>query len=310
MSLTTVSELAGLSGEEAERYFAEEDPERIVALVDGAPDRELRALVEKDHIRHAALVQILARLDEFALPEPLSQVRGVVEFVVDVHRGQAERHALRFDGRTVTPIEPGQVEPDVSLRLDALDLLRMATGGTNAALLLLGGRLRVEGDAELALRTGGVFRVPGRPGVAVDPNAVDPEQVAAVLRGVKDSHLREVMSGGFREVVLTQVFRRLPDFLNPEKAAKADLSVGFKITGRPDGGADRYAVRIVDGTCEVERDGEATDATIVADGAAFLKLVTGHLNPVVGVMRGALKVRGDVTAGLELHRIMRIPGQG
>lgn len=310
MSLSAASDLTSLPAEEVERYFAEEDPELIVALVHAAPERELRRLVETDHIRQAALGQILSRLDEFALPEPLSHVRGVVEFLVDVRKGKAERHALTFDGTTVRPAEPGRAEPDVTLRIGAMDLLLMATGGTNAALLLLGGRLVVEGDTDLALRVGGVFQVPGQPGVAVDPNEVDPEQVAVVLKGVKDSHLREVMSGGFREVVITQVFRRLPDFLDEKRAVGADLSVGFKITGRPDGSADRYAVRVLEGTCEVERDGEATDATIVSDGAAFLKLVTGHLNPVVGVMRGTLKVRGDVTAALALHKIMRIPGQG
>ena len=74
-------------------------------------------------------------------------------------------------------------------------------------------------------------------------------------------------------------------------------------------GALTLVVEVREGACQVSPGGRARDATLVLDGAAFLKLVTGHLNPVVGVMRGALKVRGDVTAGLALHKIMRIPGQ-
>ena len=40
----------------------------------------------------------------------------------------------------------------------------------------------------------------------------------------------------------------------------------------------------------------------------FLKLVTGRLNPVTGVMRGQLKVRGDVKAALTFSGLMDIPG--
>jgi putative sterol carrier protein len=212
--------------------------------------------------------------------------------------------------RLVDPVEEPGHDPDVLLRLGVVDFLRLVTGGANAAYLYLGGRLDVDGDALLALAVGGVFQVPGRPGVAVDPDAIDPAEVARVLKGVKDAHLRSVMAGGFRPIVLEQVFKRFPEFLDEDRAAGADLSVGFLVRGRADGGEDRYVVEVREGVCRVSPGGRARDATLVLDGAAFLKLVTGHLNPVVGVMKGALKVRGDVTAGLALHKMMRIPGQG
>ena len=172
---------------------------------------------------------MLGRLGEFALPGPLAEVEGVVEFRVDVPRGRPEVHVLVFDGAGVAVAPAGTRRPDVTIALAAADFVRMVSGGRNAALLLLGDRLRVEGDEQLALRVGGVFRVPGRPGVAVDPSAVDPEQAAVVLAGVKDRHLERLMSGGFREVVLDQVFRRLPDFLDEQRAGDATLTVAFRI---------------------------------------------------------------------------------
>ena len=218
---------------------------------------------------------------------------------------------LVFDGDGVAVAPAGTHRPDVTISLAALDFVRMVSGGRNAALLLLGDRLRVDGDEQLALRVGGVFRVPGRPGVAVDPSAVDPEQAAAVLKGVKDRHLDRLMSGGFREVVLDQVFTRLPEFLDEQRAADASLAVAFRIDGRPDGGSDRVTVYVDRGRCRAERDADGDrDATLVLGGAQFLKLVTGHLNPVTGVVRGALKVKGDLNAALTLYRIMRIPGRG
>jgi putative sterol carrier protein len=313
MQPTRAAHLADLDPQDVEGYFASEAPERIVALVDEASDKELTRLAGIDHLRRTAVREILSRLEEFALVERLAEVSGAVSFHVDVPRRAAERHHLVLGAgrvRLVDPVEEPGHAPDVLLRLGVVDFLRLVTGGANAAYLYLGGRLDVDGDALLALAVGGVFQVPGRPGVAVDPDAIDPAEVARVLKGVKDAHLRSVMAGGFRPIVLEQVFKRFPEFLDEDRAAGADLSVGFLVRGREDGGEDRYVVEVREGVCRVSPGGRARDATLVLDGAAFLKLVTGHLNPVVGVVKGALKVRGDVTAGLALHKMMRIPGQG
>ncbi|MGZ4437764.1 MAG: SCP2 sterol-binding domain-containing protein [Nocardioidaceae bacterium] len=309
-ALTSVAQLVDLPDAAVEAWFAEEDPERIVALVDHASDADLAVLIEHPQVRATAVRTVLGRLGEFAVPERLASIRGVVAFHVDLPKGGAERHALLFDGGVCLLEEPRPA--DVTITLGAREFVRLVSGGVNAAILLLADRLRVDGDELLALAVGGVFTVPGRAGVAVDPAEVDPEEVAVVLRGAKDAHLRRVMSGGFREVVLEQVFTRLPDYLDERKAAGHALAVGFTVTGRPDGGADRWTVHVADGRCTVQRDadGDARDATLVLDGGAFLKLVTGHLSPVLGVMRGQLKVRGDLGAALTLHKIMRIPGQG
>jgi putative sterol carrier protein len=304
-------DLLDLTADEADAFFATEDAELVVGLVDVLSDRELARLVDVPHLRTSAVRHVLGRLEEFALPAPLAEVEGAVEFRVDVPKGDPEVHVLVFDGSGVAVAPAGTRPPDVTISLAALDFVRMVSGGRNAALLLLGDRLRVDGDEQLALRVGGVFRVPGRPGVAVDPSAVDPEQAALVLAGVKDRHLERLMSGGFREVVLDQVLTRLPEFLDEKRAADATLAVAFRIDGRPDGGSDRVTVYVDRGSCRAERDADGhRDATLVLGGAQFLKLVTGHLNPVTGVVRGALKVKGDLNAALTLYRIMRIPGRG
>ncbi len=100
-----------------------------------------------------------------------------------------------------------------------------------------------------------------------------------------------------------------PTSSTQQKAAKHTFAVGFRVDGRPDGGSDRVVVYVDQGTCRVDREGEGSrDATIVLGGTQFLKLVLGHLNPVTAVMRGSIKVKGDVGTALTLHRVMRIPG--
>jgi putative sterol carrier protein len=306
------STLAGMSEEELDRFFYESDAELIVKLAAATSDRDLDRLLSDETARAAAVGSVLARLDEFAVEERLASVKGTVCFRLRLSTRREEVHVLQFGEGGVTVVPPSGVDSDVAITCDMLDFVRLVTGGVNAALLYLADRLRIEGDEILALEVGGVFRVPGSEEVAVDPTALDPVDVAVAIAKVKDAHLHAVMAGGLREVVLTEVFRRLPDYVHAEKARRHELAVGFKIGGRPDGEVDRFVVTLRAGRATVERvhSSDAArdrDATIALDGAQFLKLVTGRLNPVTGVMRGQLKVRGDVKAALTFSGLMDIP---
>lgn len=312
-----VTVLAGLSAEQLDRFFHETDAEEIVALAQATDDKDVARLLEDEAVRGAAVGSVLARLDEYAVPERLAEVEGAVAFRLEIRPRAEETYLVLFRDGRVDVVPPHTVDrhdgpPDVAITTGMLEFFRLVTGGANAALLHLANRLRIEGDARLALAVGGVFRVPGTEGVAVDPTALDPADVAVAIAGVNDAHLHGVMAGGLREVVLGEVFRRLPDYVDAEKARRHDLTVGFKIGGRPDGEADRYVVTLREGRATVERlvgsgDGPERNATISLNGAQFLKLVTGHLSPVTGVMRGQLKVRGDVKAALTFSGLLDIP---
>lgn len=297
------------SPEDIELFFHDAAAETIVKLVTQSPDDELATLLARPEVRHAAVATVLTRLDEFAVQDLLNDVSGQVSFRLRVGEGDTESYDLAFhDGRVSVVPEELEGGAHVVIETSALDFARMVTGGVNAALLFLSGRLRIEGDEMLALQVGGIFVVPGTGHVAVDPMALDPVDVSAAITGVPDSHLRDVMGGGLRQVILDEVFRRMPEYVDTERARTHDLRLAFTITGRGDGGADRYLVCLTDGVCEVvEGDQPQRDATITASGADFLKLVTGHLNPLKGVMRGRLKVKGDTATALRFSSLMDIP---
>ncbi len=183
------------------------------------------------------------------------------------------------------------------------------SGERNAGLEYLAGGLDIEGDADLALGVGGIFRVPGTDSVAVDPTALDPVDVATALKAVKGDHLAKVMHSGFRTVVLGEIFRRLPDFVDPKKAAKVQLRVGFRLTGAPSGEVERYVVEVDRGiaTVTIGDEGSDRDATVTCEGHDFLRLATGHLSPIAGVLRGQLKVKGDRAKALQLSSVIDIP---
>jgi putative sterol carrier protein len=122
--------------------------------------------------------------------------------------------------------------------------------------------------------------------------------------------MKAVMEGGFRPVVLQEVFRRFPEFIDAEKASGLRLSVGFRVGGRKDGEVDRYVVHVADGACTIETgapEGQSRDATITMEGADFLRLALGQLHPVRGVLTGALKVKGDRAKALALNAVMVPP---
>lgn len=307
-----VQDLEAMTPGELAAFLADTDALSVTDLIRSLDDDALARLVDRDSFRSAGVVALLDRFEEFADPDRLARVAGTVCFDLGHAKGARERHTVTFADSPDSPVTRHEDEPpaDVTIRAGILDFVRLVTGQANAALLYLSGRLTLEGDAMLALAVGSVFTVPGTGTAAVDPTALDPVDVATAVTGVPHAHLREVMGGAFRDLVLSETFRRFPEFLDAAKAEKLRVAVAFKIGGRDDGVVDRYLVQIDEGACTVvvePGDEVRRDATLVLDGPEFLKLVTGQLNPIRGVLSGSLKVRGDKARALALNAVMSPP---
>jgi len=303
-----IDRFAAMSADELNEYFCTTDVLEITEVIRTVDDADLRRLIDLEHFREAGVVAILDRFAEFADAERLEEIQGVVRFQLARSRKDDECHTVRFQDGTVAI--DSEAQPDVVIAADILDFVRLVTGERNPALLYLGARLGIEGHEMLALAVGTVFTVPGSDQKAVDPTALDPVDVATAVATTSAKHMRSVMEGGFRPIVLEEVFRRFPDFIDADKAGDMTLSVGFRIGGRRDGEVDRYVVHIADGACTIETsppEGQRRDATITIDGADFLRLATGQLHPVRGVLTGALKVKGDRAKALALNAVMVPP---
>ena len=296
---------------EAARFFADVDAEALVAAVAATSNDELSAIVDRDEIRPVAVEGILARLGEYAVPDRLAAMTGDVRIDLERAGRVVERHGLSFSGGAIDLRSHvgADHEADVVLRSDALRFVRLVSGGCNAALEYLAGTLDIAGSADLALALGGMFRVPGSAEAVVDPTALDPVDVATALASASRKHLEGVMTSGFRPVVLGEIFRRLPDYVDPVAARDTTLSVAFRLTGNPSGEVERYVVRLASGVATVEpgESGEARDATVTCQAHDFLRLATGHLSAVTGVLKGQLKVRGDKAKALRLSSVIDIP---
>lgn len=314
MGLVRLDDLARATADEAQAFVAASDPRVLVDEVRSMSDDALVALIDREEIRAVLMAGVLGRLGEIAVPDGVAGRYGAAALEFE-HRGRVvARHAITVtDGDLAFVADPDALPAlDVTLRTSILLFIRLACGQANAGLEYLAGRLGIDGDAELALALGGMF--PDATGTPVDPRALDPVEVATVLKHVDGGHLRTVMASGFRPVVLDEIFRRIPDFLDQRKAAGLRLTIGFRLTGRADGETDRFVIAVADGRATVaggaaaEAIGaDARHATVTCDACDFLKLVTGHLGAVTGVLRGQLKVRGDKAAALRLNAAFDIP---
>lgn len=116
------------------------------------------------------------------------------------------------------------------------------------------------------------------------------------------------MGGWQRAIVMRRIFKTMEREFDPEKAANVDVVIRWEISGRDDGGVDRWQVVIADGRCRASRklDREPT-VTIKLDGVPFLELVTGITSGPELFMSGKLKVEGNVMVATQVATYFRIP---
>jgi putative sterol carrier protein len=287
------------------------DPAEVARVIREVPDELLRDLLG-DEVLAAATDEIIRRFPDYVDVERTAGVTAAVAFEVVSDRSR-ERFVVLFDNGSVSAGRELDAEPRVTLELDGADFLRLVTGNADPATMFLSGRLALSGDELFAIEMASFLSIPGAEGDAraeraIDPGRVDATEIARVVRDARDDALRAGMRGGIRELILEEIFRRFPEYAQSHRIDDLDAVIGFKITGRADGGADRYRVVIRAGEVRAGKDLDADPrVTIVCDGADFLKLVTGNSNPVMGFFTGKLKIKGDLGFAAQIPTLFRIP---
>ena len=141
-----------------------------------------------------------------------------------------------------------------------------------------------------------------------EPPPVSPQQFASLVRQASDEQLAEGLAAN-RELILGEIFRRMPDSLDAERARSVDAVVEWEVLG--DGGApsDRWRVEIRGGRCTVEPGGAGDADVRYRIGALdFLKLVAGVADGPRLFMFGRLRIRGNLMLAARMPALFRIPG--
>jgi hypothetical protein len=140
---------------------------------------------------------------------------------------------------------------------------------------------------------------------------LDASELARLVDRTSERELRHRLIGGVREVALREIFRRMPEYLRPARAAGFDAVISWQITGaggagRPDA-IDEYWIHVHDGRCTIVPEPPApADISIRTDPATLLRIVTGNEDPVLAVLKQRLSVRGDLAQAARLTKLFAV----
>lgn len=102
-------------------------------------------------------------------------------------------------------------------------------------------------------------------------------------------------------MVPADIFAKIPENFNPDKAAGVDMTLVFSLSGS--NGGD-WTINIANGAVDVqEGKAENPSATINMDGDDYVKMMSGDLNPMMAFMSGKVKVDGDLNSVMKMQSI-------
>ncbi|WP_407565470.1 SCP2 sterol-binding domain-containing protein [Streptomyces sp. 184] len=137
--------------------------------------------------------------------------------------------------------------------------------------------------------------------------AVSPEEYARIVRGLSSREIEELARDeALRARVVGEVFGRMAQQFQPEKAGELEAVIRWKIEGVTE---VVYEVFVAGGACSVrEGRGDAQPrVTLEMGDEEFLKVTSGNAGPVKLFMTRKLKVTGDVALALKLTSMFDIP---
>jgi putative sterol carrier protein len=140
--------------------------------------------------------------------------------------------------------------------------------------------------------------------------AIDPNQFADLIRNASDDQLKEGLTAN-RELILGEIFRRMPERFEPSRAPNVDAVIEWRIADRPDGGHDVYQIVIRAGTCTLA-EGPHQDPRVVYEiqPLDFLKLISGNASGPQLFLVGRLRIRGDLFLAARVQSMFTIPRAG
>lgn len=148
--------------------------------------------------------------------------------------------------------------------------------------------------------------------LASDAPAVLADGFERLVRDVPAERLEQLMHSPARKPVLEGIFWQMPRQIESERAADVTTVIRWRITGRPDGGVDTYHLKVDHGRGRIVKDLPDHDArlTVTLDGAEFLRLISGNLDPMQAYFTGRIQLTGDIMVAAKLAQLFRMPGAG
>jgi putative sterol carrier protein len=139
------------------------DPDDFAKLIAGASDEMIAEIVNGPQ-RKQVLDEIFGRMDDHVDPAKARGTDAVVHFkIVDRPEelgGGYDHYEVVFEDGSCTAGDQPVREPKVTLKVGAVDFLKLAASKASGPTLFMTGKLKLQGDVMLASRLTGFFRIP------------------------------------------------------------------------------------------------------------------------------------------------------
>lgn len=137
-----------------------DDPAAFAQLVKRTADADLDRLMRSDQ-RAFILDGIFRRMPDVFRADRAGSLDAVVQWHITGHPDNGEDvYELRIAGGRCVVMDDPSGSPTLTLRLDAVNFVKMATGNANARMLFIRGRLKARGDLGLTNKFPSLFDVP------------------------------------------------------------------------------------------------------------------------------------------------------
>lgn len=132
-------------------------PEQFARVVSRASSEQLKAVLERPHLREMILEEIFRRMREHYTG---GQATGTVRWRVDTG-DELLRWECEFAGGKCT-VSRGSTagEPRTTLTMPPLEFVKLISGNASPGKLLMAGKLKVAGDLTFAAALPKLFRIP------------------------------------------------------------------------------------------------------------------------------------------------------
>jgi putative sterol carrier protein len=137
--------------------------------------------------------------------------------------------------------------------------------------------------------------------------ALGPVEFVALLTSASDREVADVMAGPTRMSVIDSIFEHMPRMFRSDRAGDLRATTHWTITGKrvPD---DEWTVRVGDGQASAARGHDGNPAVSLSMGPVeFIKLITKTGNPVMMVMMGKIKIKGDMSLAANIGSLFDVP---
>ena len=137
--------------------------------------------------------------------------------------------------------------------------------------------------------------------------ALGPVEFVALLTSASDREVADVMAGPTRMSVIDSIFEHMPRMFRSDRAGDLRATTHWTITGKgvPD---DEWTVRVGDGLASAARGHDGNPAVSLSMGPVeFIKLITKTGNPVMMVMMGKIKIKGDMSLAANIGSLFDVP---